>query len=105
MLLDTIEDPHEPFLGDDDGIPIHKEDPFYSLHIFRGKEDVGQNGVVILDPEPLLLIGPAEGTPVMGTPYGYLEQDAVGLAGWPNAVPLVVHALAFKRKFHTFSFS
>ena len=73
------------------------------FHVSGGKEDISQNHTVIFDPESLACKSSAKGAFVMGTPHCYLEKDTVRLAGRPDAIPLVMHLLAFNGIIHYLS--
>jgi hypothetical protein len=79
MPMDALEEPDQPFLRDNQGVPIHEEELILAFHMLRGKEYIAQDDVICLDLEAFILKGPAKGALVMVAPQGHLEQDAGGL--------------------------
>jgi hypothetical protein len=92
MFFDSFQNPHQPLLRNNQGIAIHQKKTIHILHILGRKKDIAQDGTVILDPKTLVLIGAAKGTLIMRATESYLQQDAVRLAGRPDASPFIVHA-------------
>jgi hypothetical protein len=92
MLVDPVDDPHQALLRNDEGIAVHEEHFVLALHILGGEKNVAQDNAVILDGESLVLVSPAKAALVVAAAEGYLEEDAVGFAGRPDAHPFVMHA-------------
>ena len=90
-------DTHQPFLGNDQGIAVHQKEAVLMRHVPCGKKDVAEDDAILLDPEALVRIRSAKGTAVMGTAQGDLQQDAVGLAGRPDAISFIMHAGHFQK--------
>jgi hypothetical protein len=87
-------------LGNDEGVTVHEEDAVLSSHVLGCEPNVTRYNLVILDGEPFVLVGAAKRALIMRTAQGDLQQDAVGLAGRPDAIPLVVHAFVVKSEIH-----
>jgi len=81
----------QPFLGNDQRVPIAEENTALPLAPLGGKGDIRHYDVVRLDFETLPGVCPAECAFVMRTPHGGLEQDAVGFAWRPDHIAFVMH--------------
>jgi hypothetical protein len=100
MLLDPVENPHEPLLGNDQSVAVHEENLVLTLHVLGSEKNVAQNNLVILDGEALILVSAAKSALVVRASQGHLEQNAVRLAGRPDTHSFVMHAFAFHFTFH-----
>jgi hypothetical protein len=79
-------------LGDYQGIAIHEEESMLVAHVFGGKQDICQDGIVILDAEPFIFVCPTKGTLVMRAPKRHLQEDTHCFARGPNDSSFVVHS-------------
>jgi hypothetical protein len=103
VLLDAVQNPHQTFLGYDQGVAIHEEYPVLPLHVFGSEKDISKDNFVVLDPEPFAFVGAAKSALVVGASHGHLKEDTVGLTGWSYTGAFVMHFFACNSLFHLIS--
>jgi hypothetical protein len=82
-------------LGDYQGIAIHEEEAMLVVHVLGGKQDVGQNGIVILDGKALVFVRSTKSALVVRTPKCHLQKYTHCFTWGPNDSSFVVHSLGF----------
>jgi hypothetical protein len=82
-------------LGDYQCIAIHEEEAMLVVHVLGGKQDVGQNGIVILDGKALVFVRSTKSALVVRTPKCHLQEYTHCFAWGPNDSSFVVHSLGF----------
>jgi len=78
-------------LGDYQHIAITEKHPALPPTVRGGKSNIFHDDFIGLYAESLPSVCSAESALVAGAPHGYLQQNAVRLAGRPDDVALIVH--------------
>jgi hypothetical protein len=93
LFFDPGQNLQQSLLGDNQGVTVTEKNPALAPAILSGKGDVRHNNFIRLDAKALASVSAAKSALVSGAADGYLQQDAVGLAGRPDDVSFVMHKL------------
>jgi hypothetical protein len=95
VFLNRVQYPHQFPLGNYQCIAIHEEEAMLVVHVFGGKQDIGQDGLVILYGKALVFVCSTKSAFVVRTPKCNLQEYTHCFAWGPNDSSFVVHFLGF----------